>query len=267
MKPIDERLEDETILPLMFLWEPYKPSLWFWEVIETTRRLMMTGVLSVIEPGSFSQLIAGLMMNIAYIVLLCLIRPYNETRDNAIAILTTLQLIFIFVASMSLKVSLELTTSNDSKGLGLLLITSQVIIAALFVAWAAWQKDDMSTSASSMASKTLRNLKGQGRKKEEKKTGDVAVDVDGLELTDLGFGEAGARDNRNDRSSSSFQQTNPLAKQDVKKKKKKKKKGEDGEGEGEEWEIAHDDEGNQYFWETTTGRTSWTEKPVTDSKT
>ena len=98
MKPIDERLEDETILPLMFLWEPYKPSLWFWEVIETTRRLMMTGVLSVIEPGSFSQLIAGLMMNIAYIVLLCLIRLYNETRDNAIAILTTLQLIFIFVA-------------------------------------------------------------------------------------------------------------------------------------------------------------------------
>ncbi|GMH54514.1 hypothetical protein TrLO_g9320 [Triparma laevis f. longispina] len=38
-----ERLKDEEITPLMFLWEPYKPEFWYWEVVETARRLMMTG--------------------------------------------------------------------------------------------------------------------------------------------------------------------------------------------------------------------------------
>ncbi|GMH86453.1 hypothetical protein TrVE_jg3945 [Triparma verrucosa] len=89
-KPVEQRLEDEEITPLLFLWEPYKPVFWYWEVIETGRRLMMTGVLSTIEPGSFSQLVAGLMMNILYFGLLCLACPYNDNRDNSIAVLSTL---------------------------------------------------------------------------------------------------------------------------------------------------------------------------------
>jgi hypothetical protein len=182
-------LEDEKILPLMFLWEPYKPSLWFWEVIETTRRLMMTGVLSIIEPGSFSQLIAGLMMNIAYVVLLCLVRPYNETRDNSIAILTTLQLIFIFVASMSLKFSFQLTSSYDSEGLGLLMIACQVIIAVLFLGWAAWQKDDMGQSTEGIAARSLKSR--------------TSVTNGDVELTAISV----------DRSDSFFEASNPMAKQ------------------------------------------------------
>ena len=74
-KPVEQRLEDEEITPLVFLWEPYKPEFWYWEVVETGRRLMMTGVLSTIEPGSFSQLVAGLMMNILYFGLLCQANP------------------------------------------------------------------------------------------------------------------------------------------------------------------------------------------------
>ena len=44
---MEQRLEDEEITPLVFLWEPYKPEFWYWEVIETGRRLMMTGGESV----------------------------------------------------------------------------------------------------------------------------------------------------------------------------------------------------------------------------
>ena len=42
-KPVEQRLEDEEITPLLFLWEPYKFEFWYYEVIETGRRLMMTG--------------------------------------------------------------------------------------------------------------------------------------------------------------------------------------------------------------------------------
>ena len=133
-KPVEERFEDEEvrglwgrggrtndektitatnmnrfarrslhITPLMFLWEPYKPKFWYWEVIETMKRLLMTEVLSTINPGTFSQLVAGLLMNILYHTVLCLVRPFNDNGDNSIAVLSTLQIIVIFVASMLMK--------------------------------------------------------------------------------------------------------------------------------------------------------------------
>jgi len=90
-KPVEERFEDE------------EPKFWYWEVIETMKRLLMTEVLSTINPGTFSQLVAGLLMNILYHTVLCLVRPFNDNRDNSIAVLSTLQIIVIFVASMLMK--------------------------------------------------------------------------------------------------------------------------------------------------------------------
>ena len=49
MKPVEERAKDEGIQGIIFLWDPYKPEFWYWEVVETTRRLLMTGLLSIIE--------------------------------------------------------------------------------------------------------------------------------------------------------------------------------------------------------------------------
>ncbi|GMI05745.1 hypothetical protein TrLO_g10634 [Triparma laevis f. longispina] len=69
-----------AITPLVFLWEPYKPSFWYWEIVETTRRLMMTGVLSTIQPGTFSQLVAGLLMNVIYFGLLCQTNPVQRQQ-------------------------------------------------------------------------------------------------------------------------------------------------------------------------------------------
>ncbi|GMH80315.1 hypothetical protein TrLO_g10523, partial [Triparma laevis f. longispina] len=42
-RSVEERFEDESIMPFMFLWEPYKLKFWYFEVVETARRLMMTG--------------------------------------------------------------------------------------------------------------------------------------------------------------------------------------------------------------------------------
>lgn len=48
-RPLEEREKDEGIQGLIFLWDPYKPEFWYWEVAETTRRLGMTGLLSIIK--------------------------------------------------------------------------------------------------------------------------------------------------------------------------------------------------------------------------
>jgi len=36
---------------LKFLYKDYRPEAWYWEVLETMRRIVMTGALVVFEPG------------------------------------------------------------------------------------------------------------------------------------------------------------------------------------------------------------------------
>ncbi|GMH53802.1 hypothetical protein TrST_g8086 [Triparma strigata] len=130
---------------------------------------MMTGVLSTIKPGSFPQLVADLMMNILFVILLCLDCPYNDNRDNSIAVLSTLQIIVIFIASMLMHASKLFSEDGyDAEVMGVLLIVSQAIIIVLFLAWAFYQKDNMSTSSNGMAIKSLKRSKKKKKKKEKK---------------------------------------------------------------------------------------------------
>ena len=59
---------------MRFLFEPYKPEFWYFEVIVTVWRLMMTGVLSAIQPGTHTQYATGLLVSIFYWGLLCYLK-------------------------------------------------------------------------------------------------------------------------------------------------------------------------------------------------
>lgn len=98
-----ERELNEHLAGISFLFEPYKGKYWFFEVVETGRRLLMTGVLSTIEPGTFTQLSAGLFGSVAGTLVVGVCRPYLESGDNAIAILTGCQLIVVFLSASFLK--------------------------------------------------------------------------------------------------------------------------------------------------------------------
>ena len=82
MQDLETREKDEELKDIVFLFEPYKPEFWYFEVVETVRRLLMTGVLSIIKPGTYSQLSYGLFLSIFFTVLLAALQPYNEVRDN-----------------------------------------------------------------------------------------------------------------------------------------------------------------------------------------
>jgi hypothetical protein len=45
----------DTVAVSDFLWEPYELRVYYWEVIECVRRLLLTGLLAFILPGSAGQ--------------------------------------------------------------------------------------------------------------------------------------------------------------------------------------------------------------------
>ena len=156
---LEIREKDEELMSLSFLFDPYKPEYWYFEIIETIRRLLMTGVLSVIEPGSYPQLSYGLSLSIFFTILFSFLKPYHSRKDNWIAILSSAQQIPIFLASSFMKYN-SLNLDGNARNVMLmdtLIMTSIVVSFLLLIWWAFFLKDDLSTSTTSMAKKSLKN--------------------------------------------------------------------------------------------------------------
>ena len=85
---------------LSFLWAAYSPEFWYWEVIETTRRLVLTAVLSVVEPGSAQQSVLSILLAQFFLKLYGFHMPYGKDSDNALAEVGQYQIFFTFFAAL-----------------------------------------------------------------------------------------------------------------------------------------------------------------------
>ncbi|GMH46624.1 hypothetical protein TrVE_jg3206 [Triparma verrucosa] len=228
MKDVEEREKDEELTNVAFLFEPYKPEFWYFEVVETGRRLMMTGVLSVIKPGSFTQLSWGLFLSIFFTVILAMLAPYNDSRDNKIAVLSSALLILVFLMSSFksyTKVNRAEEGSYDEIGMDFLLMLSYAVLIVLFFWLAFHQKDDMSVSATTLVKNSLKGS-SSGLSKSERAKAQVEVEEEEeeveIEMTDIKVDDQ-----------SSFEVENPMQNSKARPEDKGQSSGSDG---GKEWE-------------------------------
>lgn len=76
----DRRRENAKVAPFIFLWKDFKPNMYFYEVIECMRRILLTGFLVFIKPGSSIQVtVACLFAFISLSVFEVIMPHYNET--------------------------------------------------------------------------------------------------------------------------------------------------------------------------------------------
>ncbi|GMH55839.1 hypothetical protein TrLO_g6522 [Triparma laevis f. longispina] len=95
----------------------------------------------------------------------CVVKPYNESRDNWIAILSSALLFLVFLSSSFMKYNqllAEESEAYDLVGMGILLIIAYGSVIVLFLWWAYHQKDVMSTSTVTMAKNTLSGMSSIG---------------------------------------------------------------------------------------------------------
>ena len=58
------REEDESIDRFKFLFDAYEPQMWWWEVFECLRRLMLTGMLIFCLDGTAGQIVIGMLLSL-----------------------------------------------------------------------------------------------------------------------------------------------------------------------------------------------------------
>lgn len=121
---------------IAFLFEPYKPGFWYSEAIETIRMLIMTGVLSIIRPGTFTQLSWGMSLSVFFSMLLQGLQPYSERRYNWIAVLSSTLLFLVFLSASFIKYNQLLAEESQTYDLiwmDILLIVAYGSVIVLFL--------------------------------------------------------------------------------------------------------------------------------------
>ena len=229
-KPVEEREEDENLFGMEFLFDSYKPQFWFFEIVVTVLRLLLTGVLGLIEPGSSTQLSVGMIMTFAAVMVGCWCRPYENEADNMLSILSYVQIFFIMLCGLVLK-NQDLIQNDgfDKKNLGLVLIGVNVLVLTLAIALAilGWlrsnDEDYESSNVISMMKKGVKSAKNKSGLSKQNFCGDK-VDED-------------ADDEDEKRAIELTTTANPMAK--------------------ERWVKGGEEAGIPYFIDEISKRTSW----------
>jgi hypothetical protein len=117
---------------LSFLWEAYEPRFWYWEIIETTRRIMLTAVLSVLDPGSSGQSIVAVLIALFYIKVYGYFNPYREDSDDILSETGQFQIFFTFFCALIIQNDLLTKLWADTLGVVLTTINFAVV---MYVIW------------------------------------------------------------------------------------------------------------------------------------
>jgi len=97
------------------LWKPYKPSIFYYEIVECARRLVLAGIVVFIYPDTAAQITVTLAMAFIFALMSERLNPYESKWDGWVARIGHVMVVLtMFVALLTkVDVSDEGTQSQD----------------------------------------------------------------------------------------------------------------------------------------------------------
>jgi hypothetical protein len=114
------------------LYEPFYPVRWYYKIIEQVIKLILTSVLLFIAPGTPAQIVAGLFISFAVLLLFLRLLPYGSKPLRRVAYAGNLVIFIFFVVGLMIKMKVPIGNSDTTDAF--YAATVGVLIYALFVA-------------------------------------------------------------------------------------------------------------------------------------
>jgi hypothetical protein len=116
-----------------FLYEQYRPEVYWWDIFELLRKLFLTGIIVLIAPGQVFQVIVVAMANLAFLVILLTERPHLEGPERNLAALSYIAISFTMFMGLILK-SVESAQNHETFfDVVLISINATVILYTIYV--------------------------------------------------------------------------------------------------------------------------------------
>jgi hypothetical protein len=84
------------------------------EIVELLRKFLLTGVMSLVSPGSAAQVVMGLLFSFAAVVLYARRRPYSEVAVNRLGLYAQVNIFLFLLVALLLKVKAD-NANSDSR--------------------------------------------------------------------------------------------------------------------------------------------------------
>ena len=92
------------------LCQDYLPHYYYWEIVEMLKKMMLTGGLVLIAPGSSAQILCAVLISLLYLLMVLKVDPYEDRSSDHLTQLTTLNILLTLIAGFAMK------TQNPNEG-------------------------------------------------------------------------------------------------------------------------------------------------------
>eukprot|EP00953_Heterococcus_sp_UTEX-ZZ885_P038635 19834-Heterococcus_DN1.PRE.2 len=131
---VDTRANDATLNTISFVWSPYKPQAYWWEVVECIRRLLLTGFLVIILPGTAGQSAVACVFSVLKLIVFAQISPFADRTDFKHYWLGCVILFLSTVLALLLKGDYTATDTQSQQILPILSVILNILLTVSVVA-------------------------------------------------------------------------------------------------------------------------------------
>jgi len=118
----EHRSSNDQIEYLGFLYDSYKPSVWWWEVFDSERRLFLTGMLVFFLDGTAVQIVIAMIISFLSFKIYSYYQPYLASGIALLSDITQYQIFFTLFGALLIKVNLEKEVEHQNKIIDILLV-------------------------------------------------------------------------------------------------------------------------------------------------
>ncbi|MFL2885600.1 MAG: hypothetical protein ACJZ48_01490 [Candidatus Pelagibacterales bacterium] len=150
-------LEDEHTAytrSIAFLHAPFVPSYFYFDLLELSKKLLLIGFASLIEPGSLVQIMIAVVVSLLFLVLHLQSSPYKRRNDNLLATMINLSLVvfFFWCTLLQLEALGDVESGElDATGVAVSVMMLISIIGALVIAAVLFVSETAAKAATEMA--------------------------------------------------------------------------------------------------------------------
>ena len=128
----------EIVERMRFIYENYNERCWYWEIVETIRKLILTSCLSLIGAEERTYIGMAAMASRFYAVAYVQARPIPDNFENLLQLSSLVATFFNLSVGVLLRIPSEMVNysiekDKDSVGVTVLLVTANVMMIGLVV--------------------------------------------------------------------------------------------------------------------------------------
>jgi len=124
---------DSKVARLKFLYEAYEPKYFYFEVVESVRRLLLTCVVGFLRPGTAAQILMSIILCLASMRIYSGSSPFVSERIDKLAEIAQWQLFFTMLGALCLRTNLDGEDELGKYTFQMALFLIQMIIPVLML--------------------------------------------------------------------------------------------------------------------------------------